>query len=300
MDFYFNENCLLKYQNKFVCNVKEIKEMHDHLKEKNYRLCIKYNLDIDYKKLSSNRNAMAILPFLKHLQSNSIDTSSLAEFVNENDITPKIINNYYFIELMSLCYRDKHELILSLINEDEILGEQYEINRESQKLNIKNVIGKSKLEEYCLYNPVPQSVSEVFEKAGIEFKHIKFTRKAFDTGESRSDIIKQFGFSNLLNIFKVLEELVYPFCKGILNISSYKELQNEFKARTNLEYSDESDSTMDKYGCQRDTYINGKNIRMRYHIKIKNDVRIYFKYIDEDDCIYIGHSGQHLDVAKKK
>lgn len=298
MHFYFNENCLVKNEEDFVYNLKEIKEMYDFLKVKNYRLCIKDNLDLDYEKLTSNRNAGAIIPFLKYLHLDSINTNNLVDMLEENDINPKVIENYYFIELMSLCYRDTNELILSSINENEISDEKYEIDKNSKKLIINNVIGKDKLQEYCFYNPAPQSVSEVFEKAEAEFKHIKFTKKAFDTGETRSDIIKQFGFINLLNIFKTLEELVYPFFKGKLDVS-HKEIQNEFKVKTNLEYSDESDSTMDKYGCQREVCINGKSIRMSYHIKIKNDVRIYFKYVKEDDCIYIGHSGQHLDVAKK-
>ncbi|WP_298843745.1 hypothetical protein [Clostridium sp.] len=53
---------------------------------------------------------------------------------------------------------------------------------------------------------------------------------------------------------------------------------------------------MKKYSKQRTVSIDGKKLVMSYHIKF-SDNRIYFIYNEEDDCIYIGHSGEHLNVA---
>ena len=55
---------------------------------------------------------------------------------------------------------------------------------------------------------------------------------------------------------------------------------------------------MKKYGYQRGVTINGKKTTMTYHIK-PSDNRIYFIYNETDDCIYIGHSGRHLDIASE-
>lgn len=300
MKFYFNENYLIKYKNdKLRIIFKEIKEIYDCLNKRNYKLCIKDNLDIDMNTIYKDRNlALVVAPFLKHIEQDNINTNISYNFIDLNSISPKIEDDkYYIIELLSLCYRDSNELVVSLKNEDEFNHGEYSISKESNELKIINIIGRDKLEEYCRYNPAPKNAKEVFEKAQNEFNHIKFTKKAFETVESRNDIIKQYGFNKLFNVFKALEELVYPFFKGDTRCS-HSYVIKLFKKTTSLDYSDESDLTMNKYGYQRKVTINGKEVQMRYHIKIKNDVRIYFKYIKEDDCIYIGHSGKHLDTAK--
>lgn len=299
MNFYLNENYLVKStesENEFITSLKEIKELYDFLNRKNYKMYIKDNLDIDYKQFSQNRNIMMNISFLSKID--CVNTSNPSyNMLNKTDITPEI-DNYYFVELVSLCYRDNNELVLSLKNEDEAVNNQYVINKNNTELNVENIIGKLKLEEYCQYNPAPQSASEVFERAANEFSHIRFTRRAFDSVQSRESILKQFGFNNLFDIFKALEEIIYPFYNGNSG-TTIKEIFNVFKEKTGLECSDESDATMNKYGSKREVTINGEKVRMRYHIKIKNDVRIYFKYIEEDDCIYIGHSGEHLSIASE-
>lgn len=296
MNFYLNENYLVKStenEKEFISSLKEIKELYDFLNKKNYKMYIKDNLDIDYKQFSKNRDIMMNIPFLSKIH--CINTS--CNMLNKADITPEI-DNYYFVELVSLCYRDNNELVLSLKNEDEAVNDQYVINKNNTQLNIENIIGRLKLQEYCQHNPAPQSASEVFERAENEFSHIKFTKIAFDSVKLREDILKQFGFNNLFDIFKAVEEIIYPFYNGNSG-TTIKEIFNVFKEKTGLECSDESDATMNKYGSQREATIKGEKVKMRYHIKIKNDVRIYFKYSEEDDCIYIGHSGKHLSIASK-
>lgn len=111
--------------------------------------------------------------------------------------------------------------------------------------------------------------------------------------------MNQFGFNNLFDIFKAVEEIIYPFYAGNSGIM-IKEIFDVFRKKTGLECSDESNATMNKYGSEREVTINGEKVRMQYHIKIKNDVRIYFKYIEKDHCIYIGHSGKHLNTVSTK
>lgn len=293
MDFYLNENNLISDKENIVKNLKEIKGFYDLLKAKNYKLYIKDNLDLDYTWLSTNKSISTLLVFLKYFSPIKTDGTKIVEL---HEIEP-FIDNYYFIELISLCHRYSNDVILSSTNENEILDLEYKIKVNETTEIVKNIIGKSKLEQYLLFNPAPQNINEVFEKAELEFPHIKFTDKAYKTANSREDIYKQFGFIKLLNMFKVLETLIYPFLKGEIRGFSENSIEEEFKNQTNgIEFSHESDATMNKYGKKREVTINGKKLKMSYHVK-PSDNRIYFIYHKEDDCIYIGHSGEHLQIA---
>ena len=291
MNFYLNENQLISDLYNIEENLKEIKKIYDFAKAKNCKIYIKDNLE--YKNLATSPQIVGPLGLLKHF---SIIETYEYDMLESNQIEPSL-DNYYFIELMSLCYKYSNSRIVSLANEREITGNQYTINSDENSLIVTNIIGKSKFEEYLQFNPMPQSINEVCDKVGVEFKHIKFTDKAYKTANSRSDIYKQFGFSKLLNIFKVLETLIYPFLKGELEGFTQSSIQEEFKRQTKgIEFSNESDKTMKKYEEQRTANFNGKKLVMSYHIK-PSDNRIYFIYNEEDDCIYIGHSGEHLIVA---
>ncbi len=293
MDFYLNENNLIVDKENIVKNLKEIKGFYDLLKAKNYKLYIKDNLDLDYTWLSTNKSISTLLVFLKYLSSIKTDETKI---VDPHKIEPTT-DNYYFIELISLCYRYYNDMVLSSTNENEIVDSEYKLKINETTQIVKNIIGKSKLEEYLLFNPAPQSINEVFEKAEVEFPHLKFTDKSYKTANSREDIYKQFGFMKLLNMFKVLETLIYPFLKGELQGFSEDSIEEEFKKQTNgIGFSHESDVTMNKYGKKREVTVNGKKLKMSYHVKL-SDNRMYFIYDKEDDCIYIGHSGEHLQIA---
>ncbi|NMM62827.1 hypothetical protein HBE96_08965 [Clostridium sp. P21] len=293
MDFYLNENHLIVDKENIVENLKEIKQFYDLLKAKNYKLCIKDNLDLDYKNLNTNKSISILLAFLKYL--NSIETYGVNTV--ESDKIDPFIDNYYFIELISLCHKYNNNVMLSSANENEIIHPEYKININEKEEIVKNILGKSKLEEYLIFNPAPKNIDEVFQKAESEFSHIKFTDKAYKTANSREDIYKQYGFTKLLNVFKILEQLIYPFLKGELQGFSEDSIEVEFKKQTNgVEFSHESDSTMNKYGKKREVTVKGRKLKMDYHIKL-SDNRIYFIYDKKDDCIYIGHSGEHLQTA---
>ena len=297
MDFYLNENNLISDKENIISNLKEIKEFYDLLKLKNYKLYIKDNLDLNYKELCNSSEKSSALLFLKNLE--HIKTYGI-NWLEQHQIEPIIKDNCYFIELMSLCHRYSNNLIVSSTREKEVIHSKYKINDGEIIKTIENVIGKNKLREYLIANPAPQSITEVFEKVEKEFPHIKFTDKAYKTAVSRENIYKQFGFLRLLNIFEVIETLIYPFLKQELEGFTEDSIKKEFKDKTNgIEFSQESDTTMNKYGKQRDVTINGTKIRMSYHIK-PSDNRIYFTYDKKDDCIYIGHSGKHLDIVSVK
>ena len=226
MNFYLNENHLISDLAKIVGNLKEIKEIYDFAKTKNCKIYIKDNLE--YEKLATSPQIGIALGLLKHF---SIIETYGYDMLESNQIEPSL-DNYYFIELMSLCYKYSNSRIVSLTNECEITDNQYTINSDESSLVVTNIIGKNKLEEYLQFNPMPQSINEVFEKAEVEFKHIKFTDKAYKTANSRSDIYKQVGFGKLLNIFKVLETLIYPFLKGKLDGYTQESIEVEFKRQT--------------------------------------------------------------------
>ncbi|WP_234121759.1 hypothetical protein [Clostridium hydrogenum] len=294
MDFYLNENQLVSDFVGIVENLKEIKEIYDLAKARNYNICIKENMDINYEKFYNKPQILMALGLLKHFDIIKADGFELLKF---SQISP-CIENDYFIELISLCYKNQNNRVFSLSSEREIINFEYSVNVLENVFKIVNIIGKNEFEKYLQFNPVPQSISEVFEKAENEFRHIKFTDKAYKTANPRNDIYKQIGFSKILNVFSVLEKLIYPFFRGTLNGFTQDSIQGEFKKLTyGIEFSNESVKTMKKYGEQRSVTINGRKFVMSYHIKISSDNRIYFIYDKESDYIYIGHSGKHLQVA---
>lgn len=292
MNFYYNERCLVEENDDISKYLIQIKTINELLNKNGYKLYLKGNLDIDYKSPHIRKCATALL-ILKNIS--TINTDEL-ELLGEQDILPKV-DNYYFIELLSLCCKYKNNLIVSPANERVITNEIYNIDR--LNLKIKNIIGEPNLRHYLLHNPAPQSISEVFEKASSYNRHIKFTKKSYLTAANRESIYKQFGFNRLLEIFKVMEELLYPYLKGNLTGYNQNKIELEFKRRTNgVEFSNDSPMTMKKYGEERTVHINGTKYTMSFHIKPTRDTRIYFIYSNDDDCIYIGHCGGHLHTIK--
>ena len=168
MDFYLNENNLISDLDNILENLKEIKKIYDFAKAKNCKIYIKDNLE--YENLAISPQIGMALGLLKHC---SIIETDGYDMLESNQIEPSI-DNYYFIELMSLCYKYGNNRIVSLTNECEITDGKYTISTEKDINIITNVIGKSKFEVYLQFNPTPQKINEVFEKAELEFEHIKF------------------------------------------------------------------------------------------------------------------------------
>lgn len=294
MEFYLNENSLMKSEEHRSINLKEIKEIYDFLESNNSKIYIKE--DFDYTKVATKSEYYVALGIFKKFKILSYEACDL---VDENEIHP-YINNYSFIELISLCFEYENDKIISNSQEDEVIHDEYEVNKNDSYRKIYNLVGIDKVRSFLLLNPAPQNMSEVFERIDSQFQHIKFTDIAYKTASSRWEIYTKFGISKLIMIFKVLETLVYPFLKGDSVGYSEINIMSEFKKQTNgVEFSRDSTETMKKYSNQRSVTVNGRKIVMSYHIKV-SDNRIYFAYDPSDDYIYIGHSGCHLYTINYK
>lgn len=296
MDFYFNENYLIKSEEHRSINLKEIKEIYDLLEGNNSKIYIKE--DFDYSKVATKTEYIIALSILKKFKILSYEN---CDILDTNDIYPCIYNDR-FIELISLCFNNKNDKIISNSYEDEVIHNEYEIDINEEHKRIINLVGIDKVKKFLMLNPTPQNISEVFERISNQFSHIKFTDISYKTANSRWEIYTQFGLERLVEIFEVLEILVYPFLKGDNIGCTEKDIISEFKKQTNgVEFSRESNATMKNknYAKQRTITINGREIKMSYHIKV-SDNRIYFEYDKFNNCIYIGHCGGHLYTVKYK
>ncbi|MCK4259450.1 MAG: hypothetical protein KAX49_10755 [Halanaerobiales bacterium] len=47
-------------------------------------------------------------------------------------------------------------------------------------------------------------------------------------------------------------------------------------------------------------FIKGITHRFSYHLKPEDDIRIYFKYLPDEDKIYFGHAGKHLKTFTRR
>lgn len=289
MEFYFNENYLIKSEIDRIESLKEIKDIYDILAKNNSQVHIKDNFD--YGKIAEPKYSIAYGLFKRF----KIISCEDCEILESTEIKP-YIDNLKFVELVSLCLKNSNDKVFSNSNENEAVADIYE----AHNLKITNLIGINSVKDYLMLNPTPKSMREVFERVSNQFQHIKFSNDAYKTADARWELYSKFGLERVFTVFRVLETLVYPFLKGNSTGSNEKDIMYEFKRQTNgIEFSDESSATMRKYAKQRTVTVNGRKLVMSYHVKVA-DNRIYFKYDSVDDCIYIGHSGGHLYTINYK
>lgn len=290
MNFYYNENNLMHDATNVIENIKEMKKLYETLKNSGNTLMVKDSFCFPYAFIDIRRVGSA-LGFIKNIQR----FKESDNWLEVEDIDPQK-ESCHFIELISACYENRNNLIVSSTNETDIIDKNYNIK--NNEIIIENIIGKKQLNEYVLLNPVPNSIIEVFERASMNFNKIKFSDKAYETAVAKNDIYKSFGFDRILNVFKVIQELLYSFYKGKLNGYNQESIQEEFKRLTGIDFSCDSEATLKKYATERLVAFNGRKIKMSFHIKIKGQGRIYFSYEEDDDCILIGHCGGHLRTVK--
>lgn len=114
----------------------------------------------------------------------------------------------------------------------------------------------------------------------------------------RMSAYRKIGYDALLNVFKIMNEWLLPFYRNQTQGKSEAEIFRDLLGTYNLDISAETKKTMDIYGKQREVFVDGIIYEMRNHIKFNRDAcRIHFKYIEQKDKIYIGHSGKPLDTA---
>lgn len=293
MKFYLNENHLIESENDRSENLKEIRYMFKLLDKNGYKIYIKDNFN--YMDLNTSPKYILPLSIFKYFQ--IIETND-CDFLNELHIEP-FLDNYLFIELISLCNKHRNDKIVSISNEKEIIENEYRLN-ECNLEKIINIKGIDSLHNFITHNPVPKNIKETFDRIGNIFEYINFTELAYKTAETRDCMYKSFGYSKIINVFKIVNDLLYPFFKGEMEDTSEKDIIKKFKELTGgVEFSRESKATMNKYGHERNVTIYEEEVQMDYHIKIL-DNRIYFYFLESRNCIYIGHSGKHLSTINSK
>lgn len=244
--------------------------------------------NLDYKKYAAFFQCVGRLNYIEKVwEVNPVKVEHVIPGVS-SEITRKIL---------TCCLRDEQDKMLSLYGDDSD-SEEYQII-EPSTWYVKHFVVIEQVKEYHIYNPMPETMKELFEKVSANYKDIVFTKKVFETVTTREEAYKKYGFDKILRIFWGMNEFLLPFYKGELKGYSEAEIFKVFMARFKIEISPDTNKTMQMYGNQREVIIHNEKHKMCNHIKIPVQAsRIYFKYIDGK--IYIGHSGEHLRTASDR
>lgn len=300
-DFYFNEYVFSQNQSSdgLADLLKEFKELFDAAEQYRGRLCIKDTFQYNELRrvLREEELWKYAVPFqlfgkcFKIPMENNISSMDIK-------INPDI-NCMAIRELIYACIRDENERMVSLPQDNEAVADEYWFERASieRVFNLKSAAG---IAEYSLNYPYPRNMKEVFERVQENFPDIYFMGKAFKTASKRESAYRKIGYAKLLNIFKVMNDRLLPFYRNQTSGQSEADIFQEILNEYNIDMSTETGKTMDLYGKQREVLIDRTTYEMRNHIKFNKEAcRIHFRYIEEKDKIYIGHSGKHLDTADK-
>lgn len=296
MDFYFNHNKIQQEIEKSTTGFMpeacgEFIGLLDELKEQKDQLQVSQNWAAKMRMLDYRQYG----PLLLRLgYVGYIDNIASVFTLNATDIQPNV-DSEEVREILSYCHRDEQEYFVSLADDCGASATEYTIVV-PDVYKVSNLIGKDKIREYHIYNPMPRTIEELFQKVQTDYGAIVFLDKAFDTAKGRESAYRQYGFEKLLFIFHGINELLLPFYNHELQGVSERDIFEQFSERYKVEISPDTEKTMQLYGDEREVSVCGTKHLMCNHIKIPvQQCRIYFKYIDGK--IYIGHSGGHLRTA---
>ncbi|MBG9611823.1 hypothetical protein ABE15_00925 [Bacillus cereus] len=196
-------------------------------------------------------------------------------------------------EILFSCFEDSQEHIVSLQNENCLTSENYTVTHNSNSLDVKNHIGLSSLTNFFESQLTLRSINDVFKEIDKRTNKIKLLSEAIKSARLHNFHRK---FSDVLSTILALETVDLALLKeGTNDIARMKAYQSS----TGFKISGESEETLnkDRYEAQRTFVIPGMGKRLfEWHIKIGIDIRIHY-YIDkENDLVYIGHCGKHLDI----
>lgn len=212
------------------------------------------------------------------------------------DITPEVLNETVR-ETIILCCRDQNERMLSLSSDTDASEDVYYL-KEAAIDNVINLKTSEEISQYILHNPPPRKMKEIFNRIEEMYPDFVFTSKAYKTAASRESAYRTIGYNQILNTFHVLHKVLLPFYREKSSGKSELDLFQELLATYNIDISPESTATLNLYEKQRQITIDGKKHTFSNHIKFNKDAcRIHFKYLKDQDKIFIGHSGKHLDTA---
>jgi len=166
---------------------------------------------------------------------------------------------------------------------EEVLTEDITIKHASQKQHINN--HQAYFQE--LRNESLQKCKQIWEQREQLFPNLIFcgkTKKQLSSGLSSKYVHQIFDKLAALNNY-----LSY-WSSGDFNL-------NDFVANNNVDCTDESDCTMQKYGDERKFSIgDGRSVYFRLHIKT-GDLRFHFFPDPQSRKAYIGYIGKHLNTC---
>lgn len=209
-------------------------------------------------------------------------------------IQPEVPTDSFVTKLLSICFKDKHPLVLSLESEKHLKEKNYSISERHIFHEVNNYIGIEELKKYIGSIDNPVNITEVFETIQQKREKIILLDKSFKSARSH-DFQKR--FIDVLRALIALEEIEL---KLILEGVSEEQRIKLFFEYTGLEISKESSQTLriPRYRREREiTLPNIGTVLFEWHVKIGNTTRIHYFIDKEEQKVYIGHCGRHLGTA---
>jgi hypothetical protein len=209
-------------------------------------------------------------------------------------INPNIPVRNFAAKLLEICFKDKHDLILSINGEPDLYHRIYELIKDHNSYRVENYIGLDDVKVYIESNLIPQNISQVFKNISQYSTNILILDSAIKASRQHNF---QGKFKEVLNVITALEEVELPLLKEGVNDEERKRI---FYESTGFEISKESEKTLKvkKYRNEREFFISGiGQVLFEWHIKIGLSTRIHY-YIDKENSkIYVGHCGRHLGTV---
>lgn len=172
----------------------------------------------------------------------------------------------------------------------EFINEAEEIVAEN--IAVKHAVKKDHIVNHQAYfqqlrNESLQKCKQIWEQRNELFPNLVFcgkTKKQLITGLSSKYVHQIFDRLTSLNNY------LRDWSVGEFNVS-------DFVSKNNVDCSDESDCTIQKYGDERKfTIADGTSVYFRLHIKT-GDLRFHFYPDNQSKKAYIGYIGKHLNTC---
>ena len=295
MKFYLNQRGLFKCSSAEIDTcINEIHLIYKKMIENKSTLYVQDNIYSHPKILelySEPHKYYTFFALLKQIE--QIQCCSDEEY-GQITITP-IVTCEIAIGLFKVCIRDDQQYVITSTNDTIITNSSYNLRFASKNMSVTNLIGDGTIDNFLLHNPMCSTINDVFNKVEGRCPNIKFTQKAYMTASERDFSYRNYRFDLIIDMFMHVEKLLLPYFRGEIACSE-KEIIKQFKEKTGIEFSQESNATMQKYGHEREMIIDGDKYTFTFHFKI-GDNRIYFIYMPVKDKIFIGHAGGHLSIV---
>lgn len=209
-------------------------------------------------------------------------------------IEPEVPTGSFVKKLLSICYKDKHSLVLSLDLERHLKETTYTISENRIFHEVNNFIGIEELKRYVGGISNPSSITEVFETIQQKREHVILLEKSIKSARSHDF---QRRFADVLKALTALEDIEL---KLVLEGATEEQRIKNFFEYTGLEISKESSQTLNIPRNKREREFivpNLGSVLFEWHVKIGNSTRIHY-YIDKElGKVYVGHCGRHLGTA---